>query len=351
MRPLTIWGIGLLAVATIWVMAVRDRIPSIQADLTLRARDVARTLAHDDVLVSADGQRLLVSGRVPDRPGKVRLLKRLAQLRGVTDVVDELRIGAPPTTTPRQPTMLTLTLESSETGSLRGQVDSEESRRTILDTARQLFPDAEFDDQLLVAPNVAPAGEEFADVVMLGMESLLDLDRGRLHITPRTLELRGAHEDFAHALRLEERLGGANLDGRDLIVDIDAPAADAAGCQALFNEMLSAATIKFHSASALLDLDADNESLLLRIAEVIGECGFQVEIAGHTDNEGDADSNMRLSEARANAVRRYLIEQGTPDHLIDVTGYGETSPIADNNTVEGRRQNRRIEITVRSAAS
>ncbi|MBN1282527.1 MAG: OmpA family protein [Proteobacteria bacterium] len=71
-----------------------------------------------------------------------------------------------------------------------------------------------------------------------------------------------------------------------------------------------------------------------------------VRVEGHTDWIGSDASNQLLSERRANAVRDYLIGKGIePDRLVSV-GYGETRPVADNNTVEGRARNRRTEFTV-----
>ena len=71
------------------------------------------------------------------------------------------------------------------------------------------------------------------------------------------------------------------------------------------------------------------------------------EIAGHTDNSGDAAMNLRLSEDRANAVRDYLIAQGVNGDKLIAVGYGQERPRADNGTDEGRAQNRRIEFNAK----
>ncbi|WP_063833143.1 OmpA family protein [Aureispira sp. CCB-QB1] len=71
-----------------------------------------------------------------------------------------------------------------------------------------------------------------------------------------------------------------------------------------------------------------------------------VEIAGHTDNVGDSSSNLLLSQKRADAVVKYLIQKGVPANQLTAKGYGESNPIADNNTQEGRRENRRTEARV-----
>lgn len=71
------------------------------------------------------------------------------------------------------------------------------------------------------------------------------------------------------------------------------------------------------------------------------------EIAGHTDNSGDAAMNLRLSEDRAHAVRDYLIAQGVNADKLVAVGYGQERPRADNGTDEGRAQNRRIEFNAK----
>lgn len=69
-------------------------------------------------------------------------------------------------------------------------------------------------------------------------------------------------------------------------------------------------------------------------------------IVGHTDNTGDPQYNLDLSRRRAESVRDYLIETGTPPEKLRVVGRGEQDPIASNDTKEGRAQNRRVEIIV-----
>jgi outer membrane protein OmpA-like peptidoglycan-associated protein len=71
-----------------------------------------------------------------------------------------------------------------------------------------------------------------------------------------------------------------------------------------------------------------------------------VVVEGHTDSIGTNQYNQRLSERRANAVRKYLIERGIASSRIRVVGYGEQRPIADNSTTEGRALNRRAEFEV-----
>jgi len=71
-----------------------------------------------------------------------------------------------------------------------------------------------------------------------------------------------------------------------------------------------------------------------------------IEIVGHTDNVGEPDDNMSLSQNRADAVMNYLIKEGIGEDRLQAVGYGETKSVADNDTPEGRQKNRRTEIRV-----
>jgi outer membrane protein OmpA-like peptidoglycan-associated protein len=88
--------------------------------------------------------------------------------------------------------------------------------------------------------------------------------------------------------------------------------------------------------------------LLTSVQRAIGEFpGSRVSIEGHTDSFGGDDQNLALSQQRADAVREYLLAhmQLTPT-MVDAIGYGETRPVASNETPEGRARNRRIEVIV-----
>ncbi len=72
----------------------------------------------------------------------------------------------------------------------------------------------------------------------------------------------------------------------------------------------------------------------------------EILVEGHTDDRGTEEYNMTLSENRAKSVYNQLVKQGVASSRFSVLGYGESAPIADNNTVEGRQLNRRVEIAI-----
>jgi outer membrane protein OmpA-like peptidoglycan-associated protein len=79
---------------------------------------------------------------------------------------------------------------------------------------------------------------------------------------------------------------------------------------------------------------------------VLAHPGLTLEVEGHTDSIGSDEYNQKLSEARANAVRDYLVDQGIKSDSITGRGFGKTQPVASNSTAEGRQRNRRVEMVV-----
>jgi outer membrane protein OmpA-like peptidoglycan-associated protein len=103
--------------------------------------------------------------------------------------------------------------------------------------------------------------------------------------------------------------------------------------------------IFFETAS--FDLLPKSTVELDNLARMLGaNKDMRIEVGGHTDNVGNDAANQKLSEQRANAVREFLIAKGIDGTRIVAKGYGETKPIATNETEEGRAQNRRTEVTV-----
>ncbi|MNO79789.1 Outer membrane porin F precursor [compost metagenome] len=105
-----------------------------------------------------------------------------------------------------------------------------------------------------------------------------------------------------------------------------------------------------HFAFDSSKIDARDKDQLDTIASRLrGEAAStELNIAGHTDSVGTDAYNQTLSEKRANAVANYLVDAGVPASSIkSVSGYGESQPVADNKTSDGRAQNRRVEIQIK----
>ena len=103
--------------------------------------------------------------------------------------------------------------------------------------------------------------------------------------------------------------------------------------------------LEFQTAKAII-LDKSKPALeeLSRVLQEKDD--WRLEISGHTDNVGNAASNMALSKKRAESVANFLIEHGVIESHLIVKYFGETVPIADNNTAEGRQKNRRVHMEI-----
>lgn len=111
-------------------------------------------------------------------------------------------------------------------------------------------------------------------------------------------------------------------------------------------------TQKIHFEFAMAVIRPISYPILDDVAELLRRNPqiLKVRVEGHTDWIGSDAYNQRLSEKRAGAVRTYLITKGIEPSRLEAVGYGESRPIADNNTVQGRARNRRTEFKVTSAA-
>ena len=103
-----------------------------------------------------------------------------------------------------------------------------------------------------------------------------------------------------------------------------------------------------------MKFDSDKAELSQRVQEELAQVytilstnpTVSVVVEGHADETGSEGYNQRLSEKRANAAAEYLIQLGVSADRLSTKGYGETSPLTENNTSEGRTANRRVEFKV-----
>ncbi len=106
---------------------------------------------------------------------------------------------------------------------------------------------------------------------------------------------------------------------------------------------------KVHFATAKALIYPDSFPMLTEVADVLkSRPEIKVRIEGHTDSRGGLKYNMKLSQARADSVKQFLVGQGVDPSRMETRGFGPTQPIADNRTAAGREQNRRTEFIITS---
>lgn len=189
--------------------------------------------------------------------------------------------------------------------------------------------------------------------VLTALEALAELHHGAAAVRPDRVEITGVsgNPDVSAQLSriLSEGLGqGAVYAVRvryDEELDPVQQAPTPERCEARVQGVLAQNKITFAPGSA--NLDSESRAALDQIADILRECGaLEMEVAGHTDSQGRAETNLALSQARAEAVINALLSRRVLVSGMEAQGYGAAHPIADNATADGREANRRIEMTL-----
>jgi OmpA-OmpF porin, OOP family len=343
-------------------------LPAVRARLNDAARGVAGGVEVADQMAFARGvpQRfeaaalLLIEQLGRLRDGKVMLSDTSVRLSGIARelggreaiaaalrnlpegyTVAENAVSAPPYIfqVNKDPVAKTVTLN--------GYTPDNAVHAALIDATKRKFLNEKIVDNLKASVG-APAG--FANAAVAALGALSRLSTGSLTISDREVKLSG--DAFYDVAADEIRIGlpGELPQGWRANAEVStrppASAVDATVCQQLFAELLAVGKIRFMSSQ--FSIDADSRGLMDRLVEIALRCpAASLEIGGHTDADGDEDANMKLSERRAQAVLEYLLRAGLPADRLHAVGYGQTVPVASNDTAEGKAQNRRIEFTVR----
>jgi OOP family OmpA-OmpF porin len=230
---------------------------------------------------------------------------------------------------------------------LSGNVPGNNVHAAIAQAAERKFFGEKVVDNLKASVG-APSG--FPAAVTAALGALSRLSTGTLAVSDREVKLSGDALYDGAAAQIRAGLGKDFPQGFQLKPEISVkPAAapvDPTVCQQLFSDLLAKGKIRFEQGRGTLD--PDSTALLDRLIEIALRCPTAaIEVAGHTDGDGEDAFNQALSEQRAQAVVDYLVKAGLPASRFTAVGYGSTQPVAGNDTDEGKAQNRRIEFLVR----
>lgn len=211
-----------------------------------------------------------------------------------------------------------------------------------------------------VVPRMATGPEELTSQLVEFIETLR-ADRQRLEQQTEENAMRLAEmEEEIRAL--DERLGGATAERAALVQRLEAQArikAQFEEVEKLFNRdearvfregdtiILRLVGLTFASGSS--DIGQESFDLLAKVERAIDLFPrSELIIEGHTDSYGGDEANQALSQARAESVQQYMINaMRLPSYRLIATGYGETNPVANNETASGRARNRRIDIVIK----
>jgi OOP family OmpA-OmpF porin len=308
--------------------------------------DAAALLLIDQIGKLKDGKitisdtQVSLSGMARELGGREAIAAALKNLpEGFSVAANEIK--APPYIFQayKDPVAVTLTLT--------GYVPDNNVHAALVAAAGRKFFNEKVVDNLKASVG-APSG--FANVVIPALGALSRLSTGTLVVSDREVKLSGdaLYEASAGQIRagLTKDLPRGWQVKPEISVKPAAAPVDATVCQQLFSDLLGKGKIRFESGRATID--PDSAGLLDRLIETALRCPTAIiEIAGHTDADGDDGFNQALSEKRAQAVADYLVRAGLPADRFKAMGYGSLQPVASNDTDEGKAQNRRIEFVVR----
>ncbi|MFP4844382.1 OmpA family protein [Winogradskyella sp. PE311] len=117
----------------------------------------------------------------------------------------------------------------------------------------------------------------------------------------------------------------------------------ATACDAIRKNPL---VLYFKTGEAQISLTAEQRQMIADMSRCVDKLGVKIQVVGHTDNTGNADANMKLGQGRADFAKTYLVRNGILNDNVEASSKGQTEPIADNTTEEGRTKNRRTVITI-----
>lgn len=231
---------------------------------------------------------------------------------------------------------------------IRGRLGSELMRETADSFAKARFSSRSVHTTARVVEGMP---EDWPIRVLAGLEALSYLSNGAVTVTPDELRVLGntGRRDAGSMIAgiLSEKLGKGQRYDIDVTYQkaldpvLGLPTPDE--CEAQLAEVQTGRKITFEPGSATID--ANGSDIMDDIAEILKKCGeIRLEIGGHTDSQGREVMNEQLSLERARSVLNELRTRRVLTSRITAKGYGESQPIADNGSEEGREANRRIEF-------
>lgn len=366
MSRLASWIVALVGLALLTVLCVRCHGPQIEAELAAGTAAALGEEAMDGVDVALDGRDVVLTGLADSDEERVRYGALAAGVRGVRAVDNRLRIAGEADLSAAGFSLA----DGADGVVVRGAVPDEEARAALLAAVEARFPGREVRDEITVGA-AAAAGWQPGVIALLGALGEVPagtLSDGGIAVEPDAdgdggaIVLRGRVPDADAKTQAEARAAEAVTPPwtvrSELVVGASAAAADSAAAgtqveladpgdpdvqaaQMALREVFAVGAVEFETGTsrltdASLDLLDEASGVLRRFGSVTAE------VQGHTDSEGGAASNLRLSEQRADAVRRYLSDAGVERDRLTVRGFGEDEPIASNDTPEGRARNRRV---------
>lgn len=325
----------------------------IDHQVMVAAEDDPSITSRTAISVDANATTLSLRGTVGVEDYVLLLPEMVGHLEGVTDVIPELQYVAPVKF--ETPVMVAPPLNLTwADGSVEivGEVSTEANRNLFVSTLEELFPGHVNADGLVVVDGL-PAERDWISsaigIIDVGGKTLPE-GRVLINAAERLIQMSGQYETRQDRRDAEDDIQ-ALIDATTFSfisgLSIPEPPAfthqDVEQLQESIDDLIAGKVVEFElNSDQLTPVGRDLLDEILAALEQFPN--VPIEIAGHTDNQGDAAANLDLSERRAQAAFDYFVANGQDPARFVVQGYGEEVQVASNDTAEGRARNRRIEF-------
>ena len=371
------WLITVSALMLLYFLMIFSRQESIESDIKSRVIEDLAAYSTDWLSVELDGRGrdVLLTGSAPSVESRDLVLEAVKSTYGVRIVHDQLDI---------KPALLSPDLSiQQEDGTilLGGRLASQTSIDAVVTAAKASYGNDKVVNELIVSGQVKTADwlaatKGFLPRLVSAKSAHLKISDSERKLTAKV----GTHGERLKLVNGARNFLGDNLDADIAVLLPNAPAVEAGNaieiearsavetetgnavepqivadpgeimiktCQSNLDSEMSLKNILFASNTA--EVQTASNTLLDKIVDLIEQCNQVVSetgltIAGHTDSQGDDAYNLALSQRRADAVKAYFRNAGVDVGLINSVGYGESQPVASNDTSQGRTLNRRIEF-------
>ena len=353
--------LGLLALALLIFLCVRNQSTSIQTDIQNRTSYSLSDEPTSWAKVNTDGRNVLLSGIAPSEALRSKAEEIALAVPGVVSVDNQITLvktEQTSTSTPKpelQPIHSPYTTQFTKTVSgitLSGLVPDIEKRNALIQLAEEKFGVKNVIYQLKIglgAPqNWLQTAKAALSNLALFKEGAADLTDNQLSLTGQVID-NDAKTAVADSLNQLPQSFKVNLDLSSPQMAVTkskeiTEQSSAASCATQFEQILTKRVIHFSTDSSLLK--TRSQKAIKKILQFASVCPNSIiEIAGHTDSRGSEPYNLALSQNRARAIADELIKKGFPANMLKIKGQGESNPSSDNMTAQGQANNRRIEFS------
>jgi OmpA-OmpF porin, OOP family len=329
-----VYATGLLLLVLLLVLVIPFYLKRIPAALEADVRQSLQAQGLNWALVEVNERDVILGGNAPTPQAYQQAVQTAQQVIGVRNVVERMknRVVSP----------YTMTIDWRDGKlSAQGFLPDAESQQALGQLLTKTYGNQAAVETLKLADG-NPAG--WTDLMKVLFTSIKQLEQANAEVSDKQLYLAGKIPTSEARDALIQTLSAFKQQGYSLDLHLIADDSAARVCQQKFDQLLKT-PVSFQSGNAIIN--AESRSLLESLAETAMLCPYShLTIAGHTDKQGDNQSNLKLSEQRAQAVAGWLFQQGIETSRIKTVGYGASRPLADNATEQGRAKNRRIEVIV-----